>query len=112
MRLLGERAEERRLGPLDVAQRRLGDLGERAERPRAIGRLGLRPEAQLERGRELLVLARGAEHRLEGVGGVAAELVARLADAADRRDGLLVEPALEDVAVRLERRLGVLSSPA
>ena len=99
---------KRRLGPLDVAERRLRHLGQRAKRPRAIRRLGLRPEAQLERRGELLVLARRAEHRLERVGGVGAQLVARLADAADRRDRLLVEAAGEDLAVRLERRLRVL----
>ncbi len=77
LRLLGQSADQRRLGPLDVAERRLRHLREGAERTSAVRRLGLRPQPQLERRRELLVFARGAEHGLERVGGVGAELVVR-----------------------------------
>ena len=67
-------------------------------------RLGLRLEAQLEDGHQLLVAACRAEHRLEDVGGVEPQLLARLADGAGGGDGVVVRRVvLEHEAVLLER---------
>ena len=108
LRLLREGSEQGRLGSVRVAERRLQHLGHCPQRLRPVRRLGLRAEAQLEDRRQLIVPPRRAEHRLERIRGVAAELVVRLPDAANGRRRLGVEPRLQHVAIRLERRLRVL----
>jgi len=108
LRLLGQRAEERRLGAIAVAQRGLRHLGQGPQRLRPVGRLGLRPQAQLENRRQLLVPSRRAEHRLERVRGIPAQLVVGLADAADGGGRFLVEAGVQHFVVGVERRLRIL----